>query len=57
MDYFAAVVVGGFVLGGLAWVSTSLDGIAEQMRRANDLKEAELYPNGAPGKTPDHAPN
>lgn len=57
MIYLSAMVLGGFVLGGLGWVSTSLDAIAKQMSRANELKEAELRSNGvgvaAPSPTPD----
>lgn len=57
MIYISAMVLGGFVLCGLGWVSTSLDAIAKQMSRANDLNEAELRSNGvavaAPSPTPD----
>jgi hypothetical protein len=54
---FEAMVVGGLILAGLGWVSTSLDAISKQMRRANDLKEAEPRPKGgavaAPGPASD----
>jgi hypothetical protein len=54
---FEAMVVGGFVLAGLGWVSTSLDGLVKQMRRANDLKEAELRSNGVVVAAPGSASN
>lgn len=52
---FEAVVLGSFVMGGLAWVSTSLDGVSKQMRRANDLKEAELHSKKVEGAAPGSA--
>lgn len=41
---FEAMTVGLFVMAGLAWVADSLDRIAKQLQRANDLNDAGVKP-------------
>jgi len=53
MSYFVALMLGGLILVGLAWVSTSLDKLSKEMSRANDLKEAQLRSQGVSVPTPD----
>jgi hypothetical protein len=52
MSYFVALMLGGLILVGLAWVSTSLDKLSKEMSRANDLKEAQLRSHGVSVPTP-----
>jgi hypothetical protein len=52
MSYFVALMLGGLILVGLAWVSTSLDKLSKEMSRANDLKEAQLRSQGVSVPTP-----
>ncbi|HHK0990139.1 TPA: hypothetical protein ACQQMC_006030 [Pseudomonas aeruginosa] len=41
LDFWFLLFFAPFLLLGLGWVSSSLDRIANEMRRSNDLKEAE----------------
>lgn len=52
MVFFAAMFLGGLLLSGLALVAISLDKIATQMSRANDLKDSELRASGGAVVTP-----
>lgn len=53
MIVFAAMVFGGLILIGLTSVANSLDRIAKQICRTNDLKESDLRTNeGTVGKPP-----
>lgn len=38
----AALIVGGLILMGCVCICTALEQIGNEMKRANDLKEAEL---------------
>lgn len=40
--FSAAVILGGLILAGCAFIAIALDSIGDEMERANDLREAEL---------------
>jgi hypothetical protein len=53
----AALILGGLILGGCTLIATRLEEIGDAVRRANDLKEAELRSRNVaitePGSTAD----
>ncbi|MCH5499524.1 hypothetical protein L6218_14980 [Pseudomonas syringae pv. syringae] len=46
MEFFGFMFLAGFVLWGFLLLSNSGNAIAEELRRSNDLKEAELRSRG-----------
>ncbi|WP_242201891.1 MULTISPECIES: hypothetical protein [unclassified Pseudomonas] len=40
--FSAALILGGLIMAGCAFICIALDSIRDEMERANDLKEAEI---------------